>query len=104
MIRFLFRLLALIALSIAVIMAISDATQSVAASELVLKPLGVRWYEISAESLNFTQALVQRYLLPEIWDPFFIWILNQPGVIVMGVLAALLYMIGYKPKRRRVGV
>ncbi|MEX0346313.1 MAG: hypothetical protein AB3N20_15420 [Rhizobiaceae bacterium] len=100
MIRFLFRLLAMICLCIAVIMAVLDGARSVAASAVVLKPLGVSWFETSPDTLNLAQAIIQRYLLPVIWDPFVIWVLNQPGFAVMAVLSLLLYIAGYKRKRR----
>lgn len=100
MIRFLFRLLAMIALCVAVIMAVLDGARSVAASAIKLKPLGVSWYETSPETINLAQAIIQRYLLPVIWDPAMIWVLNQPGFAVMGVLSLLFYIIGYKRKPR----
>lgn len=100
MIRFLFRLLAMITLCIAVIMAVLDGARSVAASAIKLKPLGASWYETSPETINLAQAIIQRYLLPVIWDPAMIWVLNQPGFAVMGVLSLLLYIIGYKRKPR----
>ncbi len=99
MIRFLLRLLAMIVLCVAVIMAVLDGARSVAASVVMLKPLGQSWYETSPETLNLAQALVQRYLLPAIWDPFLIWVLNQPGFAVMAVLSLLLFIAGYKRKR-----
>ncbi len=100
MIRFLFRLLAMISLGIAVIMAVLDGARSVAASAITLKPLGISWFETSPDTLNLAQAIIQRYLLPIIWDPFMIWLLNQPGFAVMGVLSLLLYIVGYKRKPR----
>ncbi len=35
-----------------------------------------------------------------VWDPVIIFILNQPGFAVFGVLAFLLYAIGRRPPRR----
>lgn len=96
MIRFLFRLLGLLSLSIAVILAVLDGARSVAASRLVLTPLGTSWYSISPDSLNGAQAGIQRYLHPSIWDPYMIWLLNQPGAIVLAILAMIFYMLGRK--------
>ena len=90
----------MICLCVAVIMAVLDGARSVAASAVVLKPLGVSWFETSPDTLNLAQAIIQRYLLPVIWDPFVIWVLNQPGFAVMAVLSLLLYIAGYKRKRR----
>ncbi len=105
MIRFFFRFLSVVALAVAVILAVVDATRSIAASELVLTPLGTSWFAVSPESLNVAQALVQRYVFPVLWDPIIVTILTLPGFVVFLVLALLFYMIGRRPARRfgRVG-
>lgn len=105
MIRFFFRFLSVVALAVAVILAVVDATRSIAASELVLTPLGTSWFAVSPESLNGAQALVQRYVFPVLWDPIIVTILTLPGFVVFLVLALLFYMIGRRPARRfgRVG-
>ena len=51
MFRFLFRLAATIALAVAVIMAVLDATRTVAASQLVLTPLDTSWLTVSPDTL-----------------------------------------------------
>jgi hypothetical protein len=94
MIRFLFRVLGLVSLSVAVILAVLDGARSVAASRLILTPLGTSWYSISPDTLNGAQAGIQRYLHPSIWDPVMIWVLNQPGAIVLAILSAIFYMLG----------
>lgn len=99
--RFLFRLLAMFALAIAVVMAVTDATRSIAASDWVLTPLGQSWYSVSPDTLNLAQAVTQRYLLPALWDPVMVFILNQPGWAVFAVLALLFYAVGHRPARRR---
>ena len=59
MIRFLFRLLATISLAVAVIMAVLDATRTVAAGSLVTTPLGTSWLAVSPATLESTQAAVR---------------------------------------------
>ncbi|MEP6435562.1 MAG: hypothetical protein ABJ069_00355 [Nitratireductor sp.] len=100
MIRFVFRLLATIALAVAVIMAVLDATRSVASSALVFTPLGTSWYAVSPDTLNLAQALTQRYVHPLLWDPVMIRILTLPGFTVFFGLALLLYLIGRRPRGR----
>ncbi len=51
MIRFLFRLLSTVSLAIAVIMAVLDATRTVAASGLVLSSLRESWAATSPDTL-----------------------------------------------------
>lgn len=100
MIRFLFRLMASVCLSVAVIMAVLDATRSIAASELVLTPLNTSWITVSPDTLAAAQTYVVTKIHPLAWDPVFVTILNQPGFAVFLVLAFLLYAIGRKPARR----
>lgn len=100
MFRFLFRLLAMIALSVAIIMAVLDATRTIAASQLVLTPLNTSWLTVSPDTLGALQAFVADKLHPLVWDPVIVFVLNQPGFAVFGVLAFLLYAIGRRPERR----
>ena len=105
MIRFFFRFLAVTSLAVAVILAVVDATRSIAASDLVLTPLGTSWFAVSPGTLNLAQAMVQRYVFPALWDPVIVTILTLPGFVVFLVLALLFAMIGRRPSRRfgRVG-
>lgn len=100
MFRFLFRLMAMVALAVAVIMAVLDATRTIAASELVLTPLNTSWIAVSPETLGVAQTFVIEKLHPLVWDPVVVFILNQPGFAVFAVLAFLLYSVGHKPARR----
>jgi hypothetical protein len=102
MIRFLFRLLAMVALSVAVIMAVLDATRTLAASELVTTPLGESWAATLPDLLALTEQNVRQYIHPLAWDPAALFILRLPGFAVFGVLALGLYAIGRK-RERRVG-
>ncbi len=99
MFRLIFRILALFALAVAVVMAVIDATRSIAASALIITPLGESWYSVSSDTLNLSQALIQRYTFPVIWDPAIIYILTLPGWLVFAVLALLFHAIGYRRKR-----
>lgn len=47
--------------------------------------LGQVWFRLDAASLNFAQAVIQRYLLPELWDPVAIEILQWPGWLTFGL-------------------
>ncbi|WP_048645386.1 hypothetical protein [Nitratireductor soli] len=101
MFRLLFRALAMVSLAIAVIMAVIDATRSIAASALVFTPLGESWYSVSPETLNLSQAVVQRYTLAVLWDPVALFILTLPGWLVFTALSLLFYTIG-RPRRRAI--
>lgn len=100
MLRFLFRFLATVSLAIAVIMAVLDATRSVAVSALVMTPLGRSWQAVSPETLAATRKFVETTLHPLLWDSVVVGILELPGFAVFAVLALLLYAIGHRPARR----
>ncbi len=100
MIRFIFRMIALFFLAVSIILAVIDATHSVAAGAFVTTPLGQSWFSTSPSTINLAQAVIQRYTFPFLWDPVAIWILTLPGFVVFAALALVFYAIGHKPRRR----
>jgi hypothetical protein len=60
--------------------------------------IGEIWYLVDKGSLNLSQAIVQRYLIPSLWDGFVV-VLQQPAWLVFGVsgpVLILLFGIGSK--------
>lgn len=99
MIRFIFRLLALIALVAAVIVGTIDATRSVAADAVLLTPFGVSWSSVSAGSLARLHGLLTADLPPPAVAAFD-WLLAQPAVAVLLAMALLLHLPGHRRRRR----
>jgi hypothetical protein len=99
MVRFLFRFLATLSLAIAVVMAVIDATRSVAASNWVMTPLGVSWLAVSPDTLDKAHTAIVA-IHPTLWDPITVFVLKAPGFAVFAALALLLYAIGRRPARR----
>lgn len=97
MIRAFFRLLSIIALSVAVIMAVVDATRSIAAESLVLTPLISSWRDVAPSLLEGLQLSMRQSLPPLLWDPVMTTILSQPGFVIFAGLALLFAMIGKRP-------
>lgn len=100
MIRFLLRLAAMVALAVAVIMAVLDATRSVAASRLVTTPLRTSWDAVSPGTLAAAESFVREKAMPALWERVVEPVIGQPGFAVFAVLALLLYIAGYRPARR----
>jgi hypothetical protein len=100
MLRLLFRLLATLALAVAVIMAVLDATRTIAAEQLVLTPLAISWMTVSPDTLETARSFVQNRMHPLFWDPVLVRILDLPGFVVFAALAFLFHAIGRKPRRR----
>lgn len=64
----------------------SDAWQSILLGEL--------WYMLDAQGLNFTQAIIQRYLFPALWDPTITTVLLWPAwadFIVPGMVFLIIF-------------
>ena len=62
---------------------------------------GYFWYSLSPGGINLTQAIVERYLHPFLWDPVAIEILQWPTWLVAGVpgLALALAFRRREPRR-----
>lgn len=94
--RFLLRFASLVALVVAVIAGTIDSIQSVAASALVMTPMGDAWKDVSPSSLATVQSLISYYIHPRIYDLVVQWLLFQPAFAVFLALALILWMIAYK--------
>jgi hypothetical protein len=95
--RFLLRLAGLAFLSVAIIMAVLDATRSVAASSLVFTPLAQSWNWASPASLQATRAFLEQQAHPFLWDPVMTSLIALPGWMVFLLLAFLFHALGYVP-------
>mgnify|MGYP004711449395 CR=1 FL=1 len=100
MFRFVLRSLAVVCLALAVIFAVLDGARSVGAQEFVVKPLLEMWAIGAPEPLGDAEALVTHYIGLVAWDSVFVPLLEQPGWLVFGVLALLLYLAGYRREKR----
>jgi hypothetical protein len=98
MIRFLFRLLGFLALAGGFIALVYDGTKSIAGTSLVFTPLGQMWNNIHANSLLLLQPAIERHVAPWLWDPVVLSILTAPAWLVLGILGAILMLIGRKKK------
>jgi hypothetical protein len=62
--------------------------------------IGYLWFKIDTGSLNLSQAVVQRYIHPSLWDPVIVTILQWPAWITLGVLGPTLALIFRKRRRK----
>lgn len=100
MLKSILRILALFALAMALITAVLDLTRSIADSTVVMTPLGIDWYNFSADTLNRARDIATEYLHPLVWDPVMQTVLQAPSWFVFGVLWFLLALAGRKRKSR----
>ena len=59
---------------------------------------GELWFHLHPYSLNLSQAVTQRYLLPALWDPIIISILQWPAWSILGAPGAVLAILFYPRK------
>lgn len=100
MIRAFLRFLAMIALSVAVITAVLDATRSIAAEAIVMTPLADTWAGLSAATLDAFEALVTLNLPDAAWTGVVVPVLHVPAFAFFAGLALVLYVAGRRPARR----
>ena len=62
-------------------------------------PLGAVLFRIDPGILNLAQAVVQRYLLPMLWDSVLLPVLEAPVWVVPLVLGAVLTIFGWMRAR-----
>jgi hypothetical protein len=99
-IRSILRLLAYVALAMAIIAAVLDAARSVGASHLVTTSLQESWQSLATGSLSLVETYFKAHLYPLLWDPLMLWVLATPTFVVFAILAFLLYALGYRRENR----
>jgi hypothetical protein len=63
--------------------------------------LGQLWFDLDRSSLNLTQAVVQRYIHPFLWDPIIVTILLCWAFAVLMVLGLLILVLSGRRGRAR---
>jgi hypothetical protein len=100
-VKFLLRMFGFGLLAIAIVVGIADASRSIAESQIMFKPLGQLWFEMSPETLNLSQAVIQRYVHPTVWDPMLQTVLTWPAWAVFAGIGVLFLLIGARRQKRR---
>ena len=62
-------------------------------------PLGAVLFRLDPGLLNLVQAVVQRYLLPMIWDDLLLPVLEAPAWVVPAVLGGAMTLFGWMRAR-----
>lgn len=96
MVRFLFRVLSLLALCVGVVLGVIDAIASVSASQVIMTPLSVAWISAHPGSLMALEGLVVTRLGDGAWLALRDVVLPQPAFAAMLILSLVFWVIGYK--------
>ena len=62
-------------------------------------PLGEVLFRLDPGLLNLVQAVVQRYLLPMIWDDLLLPVLEAPAWVVPAILGGAMTLFGWMRAR-----
>ncbi len=98
-IRFVFRVLATLLLAAAVVLAVVDATRSIAADAIVTTSLAEAWVQAAPDLLGGAVSAIGEGGLPFV-DGLFDSLLAVPAVVILAILALLFYRMGRTPTRR----
>jgi len=82
----------------------AELLKSLQADKWVMIPLGEFWYKMHVASLNLTQALIERYLFPWIWDPALTWLLRGPVWATSFGLALFFRLLAIRRSRTNKGL
>ena len=97
--RFLCVLISFVMLCLGIVLAVLDATRSIAAGTWVFTPLGDTWRGALPDLFLTVETSLKASGVPILWDLFSLVILDPPGWVVFGVLAFLFHAIGWRRKR-----
>ncbi|CTQ53367.1 hypothetical protein LP7551_01889 [Roseibium album] len=100
--KFIFRLLGYGCLAIAIIAGISDASTSIAQSQVDLAPLGQVMFDLFPDTFPILQPAIERHVHPFLWDPIVLTLLIWPVWAVFAPLGLFLLWLGAKRRRQRV--
>ena len=92
--------LALLALALVLLVADLAAVDWATGSGFTMDPLGALLYAVTPDMLNASQAFIQRYVWPALWDPGIQTVLTWWDVAVIGGLGLLLTVLARRPAPR----
>src|SRR5450432_364583 len=98
MIRFLLRTLGLLFLAAAFVFVVYDGTKSIAANALVYTKVSEVWTLLHAASLQQLQPFIEKNATPWLWDPVAVTVLNAPALVALGIVGAILVILGRRKK------
>jgi len=78
-----------------------ESVASLQAGQWTPTAAGELWFRIDSASLNLSQAVIQRYVAPWLWDPAIVTVLLAPAWLVLGVPGLLLARLGRIGAARR---
>ena len=66
------------------------------------RSVGEFWFANHPNSLQLAQPAIERYVLPDLWNPVIVTFLTWPLVAVLLVIGAVLVLLARAGKRKRL--
>ncbi len=101
LLKFLFRLLGLALLAVAIISGISDASTSIAQSQVQLQPLGQLLFNLFPDTFPILQPAIERHVHPALWDPVLLTLMTWPVWAVLAPLGLAFLWLGARRNRQQ---
>jgi hypothetical protein len=99
MVRFVFRFLGLVVMTLGFLVIVHDGTKSIADQTVYITKVGPAWENIHQNSLKALEPVVERLAGTWTWNniiqPYF---LEQPVALVLAIISGLLILLGQKKK------
>ena len=83
----------------AAVMAGREAVAWVQSGEWMPIAAGQLWFDLHKDSLQLVQPAIERYILPALWDPVILTVLQWPAWAVLGATGLVLAL--WAGRRRR---
>jgi hypothetical protein len=99
--KFLFRIFGYGFVAVAIIAGISDASSSIALSEIHLAQLGQVWQDLSPASLEHAEAYIVATFDPTVWQTLKQTVLTWPVWAVFAPIGLVLLWLGAKRRSQR---
>jgi hypothetical protein len=101
-IRYPIRLLGFALLAVAIVLLADDIASMnwPAVSGFAPQPLGLLIHTLAPDLLNGSQAFIQRYVWPFLWDPIIQTVLTWWDFLVIGVLGLVLAVLARRPRHK----
>ncbi|MDP2699004.1 hypothetical protein [Thalassospira sp.] len=96
-----FRVLGWIFLFSSLAVLVGDAVGGLQTGTFRFVAAGELWYRLDAGSLNFMQAITQRYVSAWLWDSVFVPALLVPAFVFLLVPAVIFLVLGRRRRRQR---
>lgn len=97
--KFIFRLTGLALLAVAIIAGISDASTSIAQSQVQLQPLGQLLFNLFPDTFPILQPAIERHIHPALWDPVLLTLMTWPVWAVFAPVGLLFLWLGARRQR-----